>query len=1320
MPILPYEDEGQGSSSGLSRLPDVVRATGVPRGRESSGGPSVLGTLARGLVAPLTAIDTPRRAIISGIREVTDLLDRDPETQGSFRDFLEQTKDPSYGVGSAFPDPTGNKWVDRAIGFVGDVALDPVTYLTLGAGKAATLGGRAALATDLLRAAKAVDRVDEARPLIQKVTQRGVGGLKGADRDLFDEIIRTGRVGTGGGGAELGQAGLRFRVPFTGRETAPIPGTQGIAEGIGGALSSARLRAGQSATGQRLRQATAPRERVGLYDQMVMGGDPETLVQRLLDTSAGDIGTAARNIAARRLGQVVDEVAVSGRKEGVSGEELTRQLASGAPTSESAVAARGFLNSGVAELSSAGSTIQYRQNYVPRMTTDEGAKIMRGDLGDEIRQTVGVFDDLSQEGITMTRGINAGDTLTRNGRSVVLEGDDPFAMNKAMNELFPELGGSVKFVEEDGYKLLERWARSASAELGRLRYADETVRSGLGAERGQVTRAAGITGDISEGAVESVPQRVDDLRAARQQALDESRVATSEARLGETARIQSEAARAEGSAAQLQQRSAAALRRAQKRLDDIDAEVAKINRQLDRVLDRQTSSARRQLRERSNRRARLLSERSQIELQLPELRSRRDAAQAALRAADEAAAAGATGPAIARPTGAAIGGAQRAEQRVADISSELSALGRGAEGIVFDPQIEDEIQYLINLRGRTANAAAAAAAPDVAALQGRSAQLEQQAADRLAEAAGLRARDPQVLDANQRTAAAVRRRKKAQAAEARARRQVNAAAKDGFAPSLDGENAAENIVANLRRVPEEGNKRLRREARALVEDVPEAELLNRDERYLAGLRQAAKNPNDAAAQVAFANMLQAYSIETKIAAEGGKGRTFANFFESLYGKSKNSADFRQNILNELQDGWRMIEGTGVAVPDAVYQMRQRIVELNKPETFDGFLKAWETYTKFFKAYVTATPRFHIRNGMSASFMNWSEGVSAAQMIEGVRIWKKYAKDGIDALDGRERLIVESVLGSGAGQYDMLEVGLRAPLGTRTSRKVGTNVEGGVRAGLAVKVVDQGGSFEDALATITRVHFNYSQYSNVDRIARQVFPFWTFMSRNLPLQVSQMWSKPRAYARFNSLVRNIRTDDEETGLVPDYFTEGGGFRLPFNIPGVGQWARPDLGFSRVEEDVQRLGDPIRFLADANPLIKAAVENFAGKQLYKDIPLDDESYVPLQGWQQILAPALAATGQLETGPGGYVITPKTEYILDQINPLGGLLNRYAGEGSRNEGDALRNLLGASGLPALVSLGGYVRDLTPEVQASAARRAQFEQRDALRKLREIAMAG
>jgi len=1190
---------------------------------------------------------------------------------------------------------------------------------------------------------------------------------------------------------------------------------------------------------------------------MVMGGDPDTLLTRLQDIAAGDRGTATRNIALNRFGEQVDDIAKAGRKEGLSGEELTRQLTSESVETGTAAEARGFLDKGVAELSDAGSekfrrlpdgTYEgYRTNYAPRVYTDEYDTVVRGELGDEIRQTVGVVDDLSQEGITQTRQINAGDTLSRGDQSVVLQGDDPFSFNKAMNELYPELGGSVKFVEEDGYKLLERWARSASAELGRLRYADEIQLFGPGQAASQATQAPRVTGQIAEETAGTVPDRIDDIRAARAEALDVARGRTSEARRAETARIGAEATRAEGAATQAQQRADAAWRSAQKRLQQIDDEVVKIDSQIERLRGKQANVARRQLRDRSNRRARLLAEQRRIEAQLPGLQARSGAAQALLRQSDEATAAGVRPPGVSRPTGAAIRATERAEGRLAEVGEELSALGRGGEGVVPSQQIDDEIGYLTAKRGEARVASEmnkgateriayssyrtelvpidrlekirsntldpnvdidalaqdiaqrgqmeplvviygtdsnkvvlaeghhrlaalerlgfdsvpvrvlrrkdlnelepyarrvpgykggrppedllpseigmVTARPtmpdDVAAMQARGVQMEQRAGQKLDEAEALRARDPQALEANPRTAAAVRRRKKAQAAESRARRQVNAAAKDGFAPSLDGEDAAANITANLKRVPEQGNKRLRREARALVEDVPEGELLTRDERYLAGLRQAAKDPSDLSAQVAYANMLQAYSIETKIAAEGGKGRNFGKFFESLSGNSKNSAQFREDMLNQLEEGWRMIEGTGVAVPDELYRMRQRIVELNQPEAFTGFLKAWETYTRLFKAYVTATPRFHIRNGMSASFMNWSEGVSSMQMIEGVRIWKKYKSVGMPGLDAREKTIIESVLASGAGQYDMIEVGLRGPLGTRTSRKVGTNVESGVRAGLAVKVIDQGGSFDEALSTITRVHFNYSQYSNVDRVARQVFPFWTFMSRNLPLQVTQMWTKPRAYARFNSVIRNIRTDDEETGLVPDYFTEGGGFRLPFNIPGVGQWARPDLGFSRVEEDVERLGDPIRFLADSNPLIKAAVENFAGKQLYKDIPLDDESYVPLQGWQQAILPLLLATGQAEQGPNGYVITPKTEYILDQVNPFGGLFNRYSGEGSRNEDKAIKNLLGATGIPALLSGGGYVRDLTPEVQESQRRREQFEQRDALRKLREIAMA-
>ena len=517
-----------------------------------------------------------------------------------------------------------------------------------------------------------------------------------------------------------------------------------------------------------------------------------------------------------------------------------------------------------------------------------------------------------------------------------------------------------------------------------------------------------------------------------------------------------------------------------------------------------------------------------------------------------------------------------------------------------------------------------------------------------------------------------------------------------------------------------GARQFRGEAEALLDGTTRKNA-SAVERRLAQLTQEAR-ADGALPEVVAAHrtMVAAYRIEAQIAAEGGKARNFAQFWD--VGKRPSSPEARAAILDALQQGWRDIERTGVVVPDQVYRMRERLVALNDPKEWNGFLRTWEKYTRLFKAYVTASPRFHVRNAMSATFMNYSDGVTNAQMARGIRIWKKYAKDGLESLDDTERRVIDAVLASGAGQYDTVEIGVRAPRGTGWSRKVGRNVEGAVRAGPALATIEAGGSFDEALARVIRLHFNYSDMSSADRVARQVFPFWTFMSRNLPLQFSQMWTKPRSYQRFNAIIRNIRTDDEEQGVVPGYFTEGGGFRLPDELAflaGGAEWARPDLGFSRVDEDVERMADPIRFLADANPLIKAAVENFAGKQLYKDIPLDDESFVPVEGWQKALIPLLLATGQAERGPNGVVITPKTEYLLDQLAPQGGLFNRYGGYGSKNEGDALRNLYSFSGIPALLSLGGYTRELTPKAQAGELYRRRIEQREALDRLRAIAQA-
>jgi len=83
----------------------------------------------------LTGLDTGRRVIVSTIKEVDDAI----AGKGfSGKDWFEQANIPKTSaydpdrVPIGFGDmvSTGNIWTDRLLGFVGDVLLDPVTYVT--------------------------------------------------------------------------------------------------------------------------------------------------------------------------------------------------------------------------------------------------------------------------------------------------------------------------------------------------------------------------------------------------------------------------------------------------------------------------------------------------------------------------------------------------------------------------------------------------------------------------------------------------------------------------------------------------------------------------------------------------------------------------------------------------------------------------------------------------------------------------------------------------------------------------------------------------------------------------------------------------------------------------------------------------------------------------------------------------------------------------------------------------------------------------------------------------------------------------------------
>lgn len=374
-----------------------------------------------------------------------------------------------------------------------------------------------------------------------------------------------------------------------------------------------------------------------------------------------------------------------------------------------------------------------------------------------------------------------------------------------------------------------------------------------------------------------------------------------------------------------------------------------------------------------------------------------------------------------------------------------------------------------------------------------------------------------------------------------------------------------------------------------------------------------------------------------------------------------------SVMTEVvKDGMRELADSGLYVPQEVSEAMQRLVTLNA-ENKHAFIQALSDYTDIWKAVKTTSPRFHIRNGLSATFMNFVGDVSFDNMKLGVKYWQAFEADPVNWLSkipanqrSAAKEALQDVFGSGGGEYSQVaSKGSKAPTKGifRYSRNAGGRVEGSVRMGMALdsrlpkELGGKGFSRDLSVGRIEKYHFNYSKLSQFDKNAKAFIPFWTFMSRNMPLQVEQMWLNPKAYATYNSFVRNAR-DEEPGDVTPQYISETQGFKLPF---GNNLYATPDIGMNRVAQDIEQLRDPMRLAQNLNPVAKTGLELMMGKQFYKDIPIERD-YVPLEGISRVAEPGLRVFGMVEDANGKPFVKGSTQYAMQNWIPGVAEYNRY----------------------------------------------------------------
>lgn len=453
---------------------------------------------------------------------------------------------------------------------------------------------------------------------------------------------------------------------------------------------------------------------------------------------------------------------------------------------------------------------------------------------------------------------------------------------------------------------------------------------------------------------------------------------------------------------------------------------------------------------------------------------------------------------------------------------------------------------------------------------------------------------------------------------------------------------------------------------------------------------------------------------------------------------------------ELADQWSIMEphllGNDILIHDDLRQAFQRVREAQ----FDrDFWPVVDGFTNFFKTYATLSPGFHLRNAMSAVFMNASDGVSVASQREGITMMNSFLraskegkqiawleKNGARVLNEGTGLTVRdafsAAFGSGiGGRYR--ERGFADRLTARgklqekafsnrlvdLSKRAGGWVEGGVRLPVAIDTLKRGGDLNDAMTRINRLHFDYSQTSKFDEKARKLIPFWTFMSRNLPMQITQMWTKPRAYAWYNSFVRNFKGDAEPG--TPEYFDAVGAFRFgDTTMGGLPLFLQPDLPHLRIQEDLQRYqnaleGNPGQFLTDFNPLFTAPVEFATNQDFFTGRQYDETDLRKTGGLETPIGWLSQALGLGETTPGGDFATQERFISLARsMLPMYDRAVRLApgATTANNATDANSRQLESY----LRFIGVPVRQLSPEQQEATQRSEFFSNRDAQRMQRTL----
>ena len=403
-------------------------------------------------------------------------------------------------------------------------------------------------------------------------------------------------------------------------------------------------------------------------------------------------------------------------------------------------------------------------------------------------------------------------------------------------------------------------------------------------------------------------------------------------------------------------------------------------------------------------------------------------------------------------------------------------------------------------------------------------------------------------------------------------------------------------------------------------------------------------------------------------------------------------DFYGVLRAEVRDGYRAITGLGVQMPEEEYaRLFGKLDALQTPAGQQQFFKMFRQYNQFFRVSAMLTPGFVVRNSLTGAVNNFVLGATLADTAEGILFANVLRKDGIEAalkslrnVSDEETLKAwEMVVGSGISQTnDIIQpivdaaksnrlMGSR-PIKSWTSANHHTEVA--LRMTAALRGVKNGLDLDTGTQMVSRYHFNYGDLSKLDEYAKLFVPFWTFASRNIPLQFVNQLTRPSVYRAYERVRDEYPVDPSV--VLPEWLAR----RNPIGLGG-NTVLNPDLPWIDMQDQVSQFSDPLRLLGQLYPQYRLIPELAGNRMFGTGIPFSSKTS-PIRGPLDYPSALLGAlTGQTKMTADGLQMTSKGSYLLPQALPTLATLQRLIPQLGGQERYVERqpsSLYGFAGLP------------------------------------------